>query len=127
SHSLLHQLQFISEKHIAILGASQDRTSPRCAGQRLQRRRFRSERRDSPRRPCRAANKEPGPECGPEDQALVITTQARITRERLQAGGERTEHGLIFPTAFGNPSDPNTFSHLLSKLARKAARTLASI
>ncbi|GGO00108.1 tyrosine-type recombinase/integrase [Microbispora bryophytorum] len=40
--------------------------------------------------------------------------------ERLQADAEWTEHGLIFPTAFGNPSDPDTFSHLFSKLAQKA-------
>jgi integrase len=40
--------------------------------------------------------------------------------ERLQAGAEWTEHGLIFPTLFGNPSDPDTFSHLFSKLAQKA-------
>jgi integrase len=26
----------------------------------------------------------------------------------------------MFPTSFGNPSDPDTFSHLLSRLARKA-------
>ncbi|MEV4379775.1 tyrosine-type recombinase/integrase [Streptosporangium sp. NPDC049644] len=30
------------------------------------------------------------------------------------------EHGLIFPTMLGNPSDPDTFSHLFSKLAQKA-------
>ncbi|MEV0972725.1 tyrosine-type recombinase/integrase [Microtetraspora glauca] len=41
-------------------------------------------------------------------------------KERLQAGEEWTERGLIFPTAFGNPSDPDTFSHLFSKLAKKA-------
>jgi integrase len=41
-------------------------------------------------------------------------------KERLQAGGEWAEHGLIFPTSFGNPSDPDTFSHLFSKLAQKA-------
>jgi len=40
--------------------------------------------------------------------------------ERLQAGAEWTEHGLIFPTAFGNPSDSDTFSHLFSRLAQKA-------
>ncbi len=27
---------------------------------------------------------------------------------------------MIFPTAFGNPSNPDTFSHLFSKLAQKA-------
>ncbi|MFB4283444.1 tyrosine-type recombinase/integrase [Nonomuraea sp. MTCD27] len=26
----------------------------------------------------------------------------------------------MFPTAFGNPSDPGTFSHLFSRLAKKA-------
>ncbi|MEV4242545.1 tyrosine-type recombinase/integrase [Streptosporangium canum] len=41
-------------------------------------------------------------------------------KERLQSGEEWTEHGLIFPTSFGNPSDPDTFSHLFSKLAQKA-------
>ncbi|MEU4540314.1 tyrosine-type recombinase/integrase [Streptosporangium sp. NPDC023825] len=40
--------------------------------------------------------------------------------ERLQAGEEWTEHGLIFPSMLGNPSDPDTFSHLFSKLAQKA-------
>ncbi|MET9069417.1 tyrosine-type recombinase/integrase [Streptosporangium sandarakinum] len=46
--------------------------------------------------------------------------RAAHNAERLQAGREWTEHGLIFPTAFGNPSDPDTFSHLFSRLARKA-------
>ncbi|GAA2875358.1 site-specific integrase [Streptosporangium fragile] len=40
--------------------------------------------------------------------------------ERLQAGQEWAEHGLIFPTSSGNPSDPDTFSHLFSRLAQKA-------
>ncbi|WP_433540934.1 site-specific integrase [Streptosporangium sandarakinum] len=40
--------------------------------------------------------------------------------ERLQAGQGWTEHGLIFLTASGNPSDPDTFSHLFSGPARKA-------
>ncbi|OUC97411.1 tyrosine-type recombinase/integrase [Streptosporangium minutum] len=41
-------------------------------------------------------------------------------KERLHAGQDWTEHGLIFPTSFGNPSDPDTFSHLFSKLTQKA-------
>ncbi|MGW4423166.1 tyrosine-type recombinase/integrase [Streptosporangium sp. NPDC004631] len=41
-------------------------------------------------------------------------------KELLQAREEWTEHGLIFPAAFGNPSAPDTFSHLFSKLDRKA-------
>ncbi|MGJ6968392.1 tyrosine-type recombinase/integrase [Streptosporangium sp. G11] len=46
--------------------------------------------------------------------------RATHNAERLQAGEEWTEHGLIFPSMLGNPSDPDTFSHLFSKLARKA-------
>lgn len=46
--------------------------------------------------------------------------RSAYNRERLQAGQEWSEHGLIFPTAFGNPSDPDTFSHLFSRLASKA-------
>ncbi|MER5621084.1 tyrosine-type recombinase/integrase [Streptosporangium sp. NPDC002544] len=46
--------------------------------------------------------------------------RATHNAERLQAGEEWTEHGLIFPTMLGNPSDPDTFSHLFSKLAQKA-------
>lgn len=30
-----------------------------------------------------------------------------------------TEHGLMLPTAFGNPSDPNTFSHVFSRLGQE--------
>jgi integrase len=41
-------------------------------------------------------------------------------QERLQAGEGWTDHGLIFPTTLGNPSDPDTFSHLFSKLVKKA-------
>ncbi|GAA3423214.1 tyrosine-type recombinase/integrase [Streptosporangium sandarakinum] len=40
--------------------------------------------------------------------------------ERLRAGESWTEHGLIFPTAFGSLSAPDTFSHLFSRPARKA-------
>ena len=46
--------------------------------------------------------------------------RAARNAERLQAGEDWTEHGLIFPTMLGNPSDPDTFSHLFSKLAQKA-------
>ncbi|WP_181449277.1 tyrosine-type recombinase/integrase [Nonomuraea aridisoli] len=45
---------------------------------------------------------------------------AAHNKERLKAGEDWTEHGLMFPTAFGNPSDPDTFSHLFSRLAKKA-------
>ncbi|MGV9325937.1 tyrosine-type recombinase/integrase [Streptosporangium sandarakinum] len=40
--------------------------------------------------------------------------------ERLRASESWIEHGLILPTASGNPSDPDTFSHLFSRPARKA-------
>ncbi|MFJ2030524.1 tyrosine-type recombinase/integrase [Streptosporangium sp. NPDC087985] len=46
--------------------------------------------------------------------------RATHNTERPQAGEAWTEHGLIFPTAFGHPSDPDTFSHLFSRLAQKA-------
>ncbi|MER7133409.1 tyrosine-type recombinase/integrase [Streptosporangium saharense] len=56
----------------------------------------------------------------PEPVDALKRHRGAHNRERLEAGQEWTEHGLIFPTAFGNPSDPDTFSHLFSKLARKA-------
>ncbi|MFI9840699.1 tyrosine-type recombinase/integrase [Nonomuraea sp. NPDC051941] len=34
-------------------------------------------------------------------------------------GAGTPAHGLMFPTAFANPSDPETFSHLFSRLAKK--------
>ncbi|MEV4105949.1 divalent cation tolerance protein CutA [Nonomuraea sp. NPDC049649] len=42
--------------------------------------------------------------------------KATRNKERLKASENLTEHGLMFPTAFGNPSDPDTFSHLFSWL-----------
>ncbi|MFF4775357.1 tyrosine-type recombinase/integrase [Microtetraspora fusca] len=56
----------------------------------------------------------------PELVDALKTHRSAHNKERLQAGEEWTEHGLIFPTTFGNPSDPDTFSHLFSKLAKKA-------
>ncbi|MGW0807559.1 tyrosine-type recombinase/integrase [Nonomuraea sp. NPDC002799] len=46
--------------------------------------------------------------------------KAAHNQEHLKAGEDWTEHGLMFPTAFGNPSDPDTFSHLFSRPAKKA-------
>ncbi|MBG0827629.1 site-specific integrase [Planomonospora sp. ID67723] len=46
--------------------------------------------------------------------------RAAHNAERLQAGQEWAEHGLIFPTTFGNPSDPDNFSRLFSRLSQKA-------
>ncbi|WP_162795837.1 tyrosine-type recombinase/integrase [Nonomuraea lactucae] len=46
--------------------------------------------------------------------------KAVYNMERLKASEHWTGHGLIFPTAFGDPSDPDTFSHLFSRLAKKA-------
>ncbi|MCF6475738.1 site-specific integrase [Nonomuraea sp. MG754425] len=51
---------------------------------------------------------------------VIKRHKAAHNKERLKAGGDWTEHGLMFPTAFGNPSDPDTFSHLFSRLAKKA-------
>ncbi|MFB9472386.1 tyrosine-type recombinase/integrase [Nonomuraea salmonea] len=56
----------------------------------------------------------------PELLEAVKRHKAAHNKERLKAGEDWTEHGLMFPTAFGNPSDPDTFSHLFSRLAKKA-------
>ncbi|MER7500411.1 tyrosine-type recombinase/integrase [Nonomuraea pusilla] len=56
----------------------------------------------------------------PELVEAIRRHKALHNRERLQAGEAWVEHGLMFPTAFGNPSDPDTFSHLFSKLAQSA-------
>nr|WP_055505003.1 site-specific integrase [Nonomuraea pusilla] len=56
----------------------------------------------------------------PELVEAIKRHKAAHNQERLKAGGDWTEHGLMFPTAFGNPSDPDTFSHLFSRLAKKA-------
>ncbi|MCF6467616.1 hypothetical protein FAF44_04210 [Nonomuraea sp. MG754425] len=57
-------------------------------------------------------------------QARTASSHAvAIVGLRLCGGAARhrlTDHGLIFPTVFGNPSDPDTFSHLFSELAKKA-------
>ncbi|GAA3685063.1 site-specific integrase [Nonomuraea antimicrobica] len=56
----------------------------------------------------------------PELVEALKKHKVAYNQERLQAGESWTDHGLIFPTVFGNPSDPDTFSHLFSKLAKKA-------
>ncbi|MFC6897580.1 tyrosine-type recombinase/integrase [Nonomuraea dietziae] len=56
----------------------------------------------------------------PELIEVIRRHRSAHHQERLQAGESWTEHGLMFPTSFGNPSDPDTFSHLFSRLARKA-------
>jgi hypothetical protein len=56
----------------------------------------------------------------PELVNVIRAHRTAHNRERLQAGESWTESGLMFPTTFGNPSDPDTFSHLFSKLAKKA-------
>ncbi|WP_346103369.1 site-specific integrase [Nonomuraea maheshkhaliensis] len=55
----------------------------------------------------------------PELIEAIKHHKAVHNKERLKAGADWTEHGLMFPTAFGNPSDPDTFSHLFSRLAKK--------
>ncbi|WP_165970209.1 site-specific integrase [Nonomuraea terrae] len=56
----------------------------------------------------------------PELVEAIKRHKAAHNKERLKAGEDWTEHGLMFPTAFGNPSDPDTFSHLFSRLTKKA-------
>ena len=38
----------------------------------------------------------------------------------MQAGDAWREHGLIFPTSSGRPSDPDNFSHVFSRLTKSA-------
>ncbi|GGL22871.1 tyrosine-type recombinase/integrase [Planomonospora parontospora] len=56
----------------------------------------------------------------PELVDVLKRHRAAHNAERLQAGQEWAEHGLIFPTAFGSPSDPDNFSRLFSRLSQKA-------
>ncbi|MEV4562239.1 site-specific integrase [Nonomuraea sp. NPDC049419] len=56
----------------------------------------------------------------PELVEAIKRHKAAHNKERLKAGDAWLEHGLMFPTAFGNPSDPDTFSHLFSRLAKRA-------
>ncbi|MEU4331311.1 tyrosine-type recombinase/integrase [Nonomuraea dietziae] len=56
----------------------------------------------------------------PELVEVIRRHASAHNQKRLQAGRSWTEHGLMFPTSFGNPSDPDTFSHLFSRLTRKA-------
>ncbi|MFD2356035.1 tyrosine-type recombinase/integrase [Nonomuraea ferruginea] len=57
----------------------------------------------------------------PELIEAIKRHKATHNKERLRTGEDWTEHGLMFPTVFGNPSDPDTFSHLFSRLAKKAS------
>lgn len=56
----------------------------------------------------------------PELVEAIKRHRVRHNHERLQAGAEWVEHGLMFPTVFGTPSDPDNFSHLFSKMTKRA-------
>ncbi|MEV6157382.1 tyrosine-type recombinase/integrase [Nonomuraea sp. NPDC052129] len=56
----------------------------------------------------------------PELIEAIKRHKSAHNQERLKAGEDWAERGLMVPTAFGNPSDPDTFSHLFSRLAKKA-------
>ncbi|GIH66338.1 tyrosine-type recombinase/integrase [Microbispora siamensis] len=46
--------------------------------------------------------------------------RAKHNAARLKAGDAWREHGLIFPTSSGRPSDPDNFSHVFSRLTKSA-------
>ncbi|MGI5417287.1 tyrosine-type recombinase/integrase [Actinomadura luteofluorescens] len=46
--------------------------------------------------------------------------EQRSQKARLALGGAWQDHGLIFPSEVGTPTDPDNFSHTFSKLAQRA-------
>ena len=56
----------------------------------------------------------------PELVRALVAHRARQHEERLGLGAAWQDHGLIFPSEVGTPMDPDNFSHLFSRLCRRA-------
>jgi integrase len=46
--------------------------------------------------------------------------RARQAQEQLKIGSAWQDYGLIFPSEAGTPLDPDNFSHLFSRLCKRA-------
>jgi integrase len=56
----------------------------------------------------------------PELVDALKAHRAKHNAARLKAGDAWAEHGLIFPTSSGRPSDPDNFSHVFARLTTSA-------
>jgi len=56
----------------------------------------------------------------PELVEMLRSHRAGQAEERISAGVAWRDHGLIFPSLVGTPSDPDNFSHLFSRICQQA-------
>ncbi|MEV4001708.1 site-specific integrase [Actinomadura sp. NPDC049753] len=56
----------------------------------------------------------------PEIMSKLRALHADQAKARLALGEAWQDHGLIFPSEVGTPTDPDNFSHTFSKLAQRA-------
>ncbi|WP_339156569.1 tyrosine-type recombinase/integrase [Actinomadura luteofluorescens] len=56
----------------------------------------------------------------PEIVSKLRALHAEQAKARLALGEAWQDHGLIFPSEVGTPTDPDNFSHMFSKLAQRA-------
>ncbi|MEV4672134.1 site-specific integrase [Actinomadura sp. NPDC049382] len=50
----------------------------------------------------------------------VVLSELKTAKARLALGEAWQDHGLVFPSEVGTPTDPDNFSHTFSKLAKRA-------
>ncbi len=56
----------------------------------------------------------------PELAKALVAHRARQHQERLALGTAWEDRGLVFPSEVGSPMDPDNFSHLFSRLCKRA-------
>jgi hypothetical protein len=58
----------------------------------------------------------------PQLVELLRRHRARLAEERIAVGEASQDHGLIFPSELGTPPDPDSVSHVFSRICRRAGR-----
>ncbi|MBD2891362.1 Tyrosine recombinase XerC [Actinomadura sp. RB99] len=56
----------------------------------------------------------------PQLVAKLRTLHTRRAKAKIAAGELWQDHGLVFASEIGTPMDPDNFSHIFSKLAKRA-------